>query len=323
MSTQQDPLVSIPICVYNHEKYIAECLDGILMQKVNFKYEVILGDDGSVDDSKGVIERYRSKYPDIIKPVYRPENIGAQANAADVLARCKGKYIATCDSDDYWCDPDKLQMQVDLLESRPDLVLCQHWHKYARPQEDGTYQIADAPKNLENDGYYPNEVVTVRDLLAHKFRIKTRTLVYRNILKGLPPWFTKIAYGDDALGVLLGKYGKFGYIDRPMAVYRITNTGQASGIRKSKMAFAKSRINWIEILNYANIYHDRKYEIEVVSTVTKYCMQLVRRLRVSEFHITVPMILFIIFRTTLPVGDKLQIVSSILIQFPKKLALRG
>ena len=123
-------MVSICSTTYNHAQYIKQCLDGFLMQQVNFKYEILIHDDASTDGTDNIIREYAKKYPDIIKPLYEEENQYRTNNPKGMaywnFSRAKGKYIAICEGDDYWIDPVKLQKQVDLLESRPELALCFH-----------------------------------------------------------------------------------------------------------------------------------------------------------------------------------------------------
>lgn len=120
--------VSIECLVYNHEPYLRDCLDGIVMQKTNFRFEAIVHDDCSTDHSADIIREYEAKYPDIIKPIYEKEN--QFSKGAGGLTKSKmngisyGKYIAFCEGDDYWIDPYKLQKQFDYLETHPNTVMC-------------------------------------------------------------------------------------------------------------------------------------------------------------------------------------------------------
>lgn len=126
------PLVSIKCTVFNHEKYLRQCLDGFVMQKTNFPFEAIVHDDASTDHSADIIREYAAKYPNIIKPIYETENQyskhdGSLARILDSeLDKSGCKYIAVCEGDDYWIDPLKLQKQVDFLESHTDVVVCSH-----------------------------------------------------------------------------------------------------------------------------------------------------------------------------------------------------
>jgi len=111
-------LVSICCLAYNHESYIRECLDGFIMQKTNFAFEVLINDDASNDNTAAIIREYEVKYPEIIKPIYQTENqysLGIRPINQFNWTRAKSKYIAMCEGDDYWTDPLKLQKQVDYL----------------------------------------------------------------------------------------------------------------------------------------------------------------------------------------------------------------
>lgn len=112
-------LVSIQCLVYNHEPYLRQCLDGFVMQKTNFKFEAIVHDDCSTDNSASIIREYAEKYPEIIKPIYESENQYSKHNGdldRIMNSACKGKYIAFCEGDDFWTDPMKLQKQVTAIE---------------------------------------------------------------------------------------------------------------------------------------------------------------------------------------------------------------
>ena len=125
-----NPLVSICCITYNHAPYIRQCLDGFLMQKTNFKYEIVIHDDCSTDGTTEIIKEYAFKYPDIFVPLYEDENQyskGVRGICAKfVYPKARGKYIALCEGDDYWIDENKLQMQVDFLENNPEYTMCFH-----------------------------------------------------------------------------------------------------------------------------------------------------------------------------------------------------
>lgn len=123
----ENPLVSVRCITYNHEPYIAQAIDGFLMQKTDFPFEVIIHDDASTDKTADIIREYERKYPLIIKPIYQTENQYSKRNGSIAKAidpKLKGKYIAFCEGDDYWIDPNKLQMQVDFLEKKLEHRMC-------------------------------------------------------------------------------------------------------------------------------------------------------------------------------------------------------
>lgn len=121
-------LVSVLCTAYNHEKWIKDAIEGVLKQKVNFKYEFIVHDDASTDHTASIIKQYAKKYPDIIHPIFQKENQFSECNIYKkyLFPSARGKYIAFCEGDDYWCHSQKLQMQVDFMELHPDYSMCMH-----------------------------------------------------------------------------------------------------------------------------------------------------------------------------------------------------
>ena len=122
-SKQEQPLmVSINCIAYNQEKYIRQALEG-------FRFEAIVHDDASTDGTAAVICEFAQKYPHIIKPILETENQYSKKDGSlnrIMLAACKGKYMAMCEGDDYWTDPQKLQKQIDFMEAHPDYAMCFH-----------------------------------------------------------------------------------------------------------------------------------------------------------------------------------------------------
>lgn len=119
-------LVSVIVLTYNQEKYIAQALDSILMQKTNFSFEILVGDDASTDGTQKILQAYQQRYPNIVKVFRREKNIGATRNAYELFLAAKGKYLASCEGDDYWFSPDKLNTQVEFLENNTQFIGCTH-----------------------------------------------------------------------------------------------------------------------------------------------------------------------------------------------------
>ena len=149
-----EPLLSIHCMVYNHEPYLRQCLDGFVMQRTDFPFEAIVHDDCSTDNSAAIIREYAEKYPDIIKPILEEENqyrkIGFSGIDQIMFANTRGKYIAVCEGDDYWTDPNKLQMQVDYMESHPQCGLI-YTQAEQYNQETGDFTLGWAkPSDFES-----------------------------------------------------------------------------------------------------------------------------------------------------------------------------
>ena len=112
-------LLSVGILTYNQSQYIRQCLDAVLMQEVDFDYEIVIGDDASTDGTIAILEEYEDRVK-TVKIIRSEKNEGISMNYKKVLSACTGDYIALCEGDDFWTDPHKLQVQVDFLESHPD-----------------------------------------------------------------------------------------------------------------------------------------------------------------------------------------------------------
>ena len=167
-------IVTIQCLVYNHESFLRQCLDGFVMQKTSFRFEVIVHDDASTDGSAAIIREYADKYPEIIKPIFETENLYSKRDGSlrRVMYRnTRGKYVAICEGDDYWTDPYKLQKQVDFLESHPDYVMCSH--RFNQYIEDKKLLEEDDDKNFQGADY------DLKNLIGGKWLTQTLTLMFR------------------------------------------------------------------------------------------------------------------------------------------------
>src|SRR5690554_2111531 len=140
------PLVSVFCVSYNHEQFIAQALDGFIMQQVDFDFEIVISDDCSTDNTRAIIEKYKNKYPHVFKDVSPQKNLGMQKNWMHTLSACTGTYIALCEGDDYWTDPNKLQKQVDFLEANEEYSLCVHNYVFYNQNE----KVSTIPKKRNN-----------------------------------------------------------------------------------------------------------------------------------------------------------------------------
>lgn len=118
-----EPLVSVHMITYNHALFIKQAIEGALMQKSNFSFELVIGEDCSTDGTREIVFEYQKKHPDVIRVVTSDKNVGATQNGLRTLRACRGKYIAFCEGDDYWHNPVKLQKQADYLESHSECGL--------------------------------------------------------------------------------------------------------------------------------------------------------------------------------------------------------
>jgi glycosyltransferase involved in cell wall biosynthesis len=115
--------LSVAMITYNHERFITQALESVLAQRVNFDYEIVVGEDCSTDDTRAIVMYFHRRYPGRIVPLLREKNIGGARNIELTLAACRGQYVAMLEGDDYWTCEDKLQRQVDFLDANPDYAI--------------------------------------------------------------------------------------------------------------------------------------------------------------------------------------------------------
>ncbi|MBQ9686047.1 MAG: glycosyltransferase [Oscillospiraceae bacterium] len=236
-------LVSILCTAYNHEAYLRDALDGFLMQKTDFPFEILVSDDASTDSTAAIIREYAAKYPDIVRPFLLTENLFSRGGNlyTDVLyPNMRGKYAAFCEGDDYWTDPEKLQRQVDFLEAHPDYSACVHNTMLHYCDADR----ADRPL-LPARG---DRDVALKTLLSgSSYSFHTSSLLARVALIREPPDYYRVAQAngflDYALNLLLGVSGRIRFLDRVMSVYRIGSNPAAwsAGVDGQNREYRKLR----------------------------------------------------------------------------------
>ncbi|MEJ7820754.1 MAG: glycosyltransferase [Chitinophagaceae bacterium] len=231
--------LSICCITYNHALFIEECVQGFLLQQVNFEMEMIISDDCSKDDTVKIIEQMQHKYPNKIKLLKSVSNIGMMPNFIKALNYCKGDYIALCEGDDYWTDTNKLQHQVNFLEDNPDYVIS--FHRVYQLKDGKGLKLSELNKSEHEETY------TIEDLAKENF-IHTPSVVFRNKqFKNFPDWFKECPIGDYPLHMLNAEYGKIKYFPQPMAVYRIHQGGSWSS--KKEIYIYEKIAEYLEIMN--------------------------------------------------------------------------
>ncbi len=207
---------------YNHELFIKQAIKSVLMQKTNFKVELIIANDCSTDDTSNIIKSVINKNSFSVEVNYinRDVNFGMMPNFIDALKKCKGKYIALLDGDDYWTDPLKLQKQVDFMEANHEYGICFH-----------NIKIYDQVNQKFLEDTITREVEETTDIneLAKGNYIHTPSVMLRNDFS-IPEWFKRSPLGDWALYMLTIKDRKIKRLNDVMAVYRVHDTSIWSGL---------------------------------------------------------------------------------------------
>lgn len=263
MSDTDRPIVSICCTTYNHGKYIADCLEGFLAQKTTFAFEIIIHDDASKDETTRIIEIYRTRYPHIIKPIYQEENQyskGIKIGATYIAPKVKGKYVATCEGDDFWIDPYKLQKQVDFLESNPEYIMC--FHRVA---------VVDREKKFLGRYLGPKakssrEISMVEAVTGGVIHVSSRVIRSKYYTGPRPDWMNNARHGDYAYAMYLAAEGKIFYLNEVMSCYRCGV--ENSLMTKFRQNYSKENdINYhknrIETLELADEYYEKRFEHEI------------------------------------------------------------
>ena len=195
------PLVSVVVMTRNHQEYIVQAVESIVVQEADFLIEILIGEDCSFDNTRSECERLRSKYPQLIRLIVADKNVGITNNFLRLVSRARGRYIALLEGDDYWTHSRKLQLQADLMESHPDYSCC-------GARTNGRTFWAKKKK------YY-----TLKDILK-RYIFHTSSLFFRKEILDIYPNFPDIIVWDSMLQVYLLEYGKCGYLDEEVSFYR-------------------------------------------------------------------------------------------------------
>lgn len=276
-----DIVVSVMCTAYNHEKYIRKCLEGFIMQKAMFDFEVIVHDDASTDKTAEIIREYEKKYPKIIKAVYQTENQyskGIKIGATWMLPHAQGKYIALCEGDDFWEDPYKLQKQVDEMENHPECLMAVARVRVVNDSGDSLYKfippVAGESRIIASDemvrlalGLYPFQTSSymIRSTEYKKFQY-------------IPPKFkTLCPVGDMTMLLYFGSLAPVIYNSDVLSDYRQCDSGSWSvRFRESSEMRCNHYRSLIEVYREFNKFSNEKYSdiLDDAVIYSEYCLNL-------------------------------------------------
>ncbi|WP_158021852.1 glycosyltransferase [Flammeovirga pacifica] len=217
---------------YNHEAYIAEAIEGVLMQRTDFPIQLIIGEDGSTDNTRKICEKYQKKHPEIIELLPSEGNLGMMPNFIKTLQACTGKYIALCEGDDYWINPNKLKKQVNFLEENEEYSLV------------FSNRVVKIERNHSfTQQRHKKHIFTIKDVISG-FVPSTQTCLLRNY-SSINQTLTKYLNhpsGDQLVGLACAQLGKIYCLADSTSVYRITETGVWSS-RQNSIQFSLNIYN--------------------------------------------------------------------------------
>ena len=237
--------VSVCVVTYNQEKYLTECLENLVQQKVNFSFEIIVGEDCSTDETRVIVQHYYEKYPNLIIPIFHEKNVGALENIQQVYTKARGKYIVHIDGDDIALQ-GKLQKQFDALESNVDCNICSH----------NMVNIDEGSHVLKFQNWnYPAGIYSLFDLYSKMPFFAHSSKMFRNNISK-ENWATLFADPDILdmdIHFLNLQDGKIFHIDENLGQYRV-NVGMSNIGKKVNPLLPKGAIRIFEkgLVFYSN-----------------------------------------------------------------------
>ncbi len=272
MSQKGHPELSICVTVYNHEKFITECLNSIVYQITDFNFEIVIGEDCSTDNTRNIVIEYAKKYPELIVPILYEQNQGTKqcpgkGNFINTFYKCKGKYIVHIEGDDYLTDPNKLQIQYNYLIENPEASAC--FHNALVVYDDNLLPFYEINKPDQKPKIFPEDLLYDKEVW---FMATASVMFRRNLIaEKFPDWFLKCKSGDIPLYCMLSSQGYVGYIPKIMSVYRKHPTGLSMTDIHHDLNFIKNRIFMYKSIDK---YTNKKYSVYIKFILSKYYLDV-------------------------------------------------
>jgi len=218
-----EPLVSVKMITYNHAPFIKQAIEGVLQQKTNFPFELVIGEDCSTDGTREIVFEYQKKHPDIIRVITSDKNVGMKKNGYRTTKACRGKYIAFCEGDDYWHHPDKLQKQVNYLESHTECGMlfsdCDVYYNSSKK----FIRSFNYRKGLHSPVDLTIEQILWGEIVKFTCTMITRRNLLELVVDGDPYLHQsgKFLMGDEQLAAEISLISKVLYIPECLVTYRV------------------------------------------------------------------------------------------------------
>lgn len=295
-SSSDVPDVSIAMLAYNHEKYIGEAIESVLMQKTNYKYKIVIAEDGSKDATRAILLDFQKKFPDRIRLILQVRNVGAQANNIDLLSNLEGKYVAALEGDDYWIDPLKLQKQIDYLEKNPD---------YGLVFTDADLYYQNSKKLIKSyDKTFKRTIPTgnVLPILIEGNPYKTCTAIFRyELIKDVfeEKILNRKGFGDKSLWMHMASKSKVAYLPDSTSVYRVLESSAShfKNLHEVEHFFEEVYNDSIDNAKYYNIPIDiKKLRRNYNKAIITYCLVNNKYIDLLSFYKTTDLLIYLFFK---------------------------
>ena len=276
-------MVSVVMITYNQEIYIKQAIDSVLMQKTNFLYELIIGNDCSKDNTKEIlnqIEKDNTNEKCNIRVYNHEKNLGVIGNERFVYDKTKGKYVILIEGDDYWTDENKLQKQVDFLEANPSYAGVAH-------EQDIVDKDGNFIKKYSDNAKFASSVYTFKDVATGKMPFQINSLLSRNYFKNhnndviYDSFYTEAT--DKIIFAFVADYGDIYIMKDSMSVYRMIKKDVKETvfeIKSNGLKYLKDFGN-IKFPNHGNI-NFQKYQNKLVADY--YILSFTRKEKRTKEH---------------------------------------
>lgn len=220
----KSPVVSVAMITYNHEPFIANAIEGVINQETEYPFELIIGEDCSTDSTREIVLQYQQRYPQVIRVLVSDNNVSSRMNGLRTRLRARGKYLAFCEGDDHWHAPDKLQIQVDYMETHPAVGLV-HSDVHTAT-ENGKTVIYNTLKTKKISNQTKSDIfldIVFRDYRIFKCTVLMRRQLERQIVANFPEVHCTLRFqmNDTPLWLDACKLSSLHYIDRTLATYNV------------------------------------------------------------------------------------------------------
>jgi glycosyltransferase involved in cell wall biosynthesis len=240
--------LSVIVITYNHEPFIRQALDSVLAQQTDFDFEVLISEDCSTDATRRIIQQYAEAYPNQIRLLLSEKNECSGIVVERALVAAQGEYVAFLDGDDYWTSPHKLQMQVDFMESFPELSLS--WHNVQEVDSEGRPIPGEIPVEPTR------KRLNFKTMLRYPIEANPMAvMIRRSAAFPIPAWYRDCPTGDTPLWLLCVREGFGGYLDGVLGNYRIHSGGAMSGLDRVRRHDLLLRTCRSYLQNLDQVYH--------------------------------------------------------------------
>lgn len=243
--------VAVIVVTYNHKDTIARCLDSIVLQRVDFPIKVYVADDASTDGTSDIVREYARRYPTIV-PLIREKNMGAVPSCISALKQISSEFFNITEGDDYWCDPEKLKLQVEALRRHPECSCCSH-------------MTEAKDKNGDHMSYIPKKCKGSYRLFDFMSAppCHTTSLLYRNFLPSLGEREWSHLTGDGWYTAMALDRGKMIFLNRLMSVYNVSGEGAWSKLSTEEKAEIHQKTSFL-MDQFFHFKYTRKFQRQYV-----------------------------------------------------------